>query len=267
VELAVALLGLTSLTAEVEVAFERGLVGGGNELADFESDIAYALEHPNAPWQDDNDYVSFDDTIGELSEFAGGGDEDEFDFEAGDAGSRTSGTVVNPLRHVGRNDPCPCGSGKKFKKCCLNVLPAPTAVSETVSENLDDELYRYEYDPLDAPDPDEWQALDEQERISAVEAYHRRERIRLPNATVHATLHVIGENQIALGDETPAQRTLERLMAEGLDRHDAIHAIGSELMMHMSALLSGGPVDSSDPNKPYYAALERLTARKWLRTG
>jgi uncharacterized protein YecA (UPF0149 family) len=27
--------------------------------------------------------------------------------------------VRNPLRNVGRNDPCPCGSGKKFKKCCL----------------------------------------------------------------------------------------------------------------------------------------------------
>ena len=26
---------------------------------------------------------------------------------------------VNPLRDVGRNDPCPCGSGKKYKKCCL----------------------------------------------------------------------------------------------------------------------------------------------------
>jgi len=23
-------------------------------------------------------------------------------------------------KHVGRNDPCPCGSGKKFKKCCMN---------------------------------------------------------------------------------------------------------------------------------------------------
>ena len=23
---------------------------------------------------------------------------------------------------VGRNDPCPCGSGKKFKKCCLGVI-------------------------------------------------------------------------------------------------------------------------------------------------
>lgn len=22
---------------------------------------------------------------------------------------------------IGRNDPCPCGSGKKYKKCCLNV--------------------------------------------------------------------------------------------------------------------------------------------------
>ena len=27
--------------------------------------------------------------------------------------------AVNPLKGVGRNDPCPCGSGKKFKKCCL----------------------------------------------------------------------------------------------------------------------------------------------------
>jgi uncharacterized protein YecA (UPF0149 family) len=23
-------------------------------------------------------------------------------------------------QNVGRNDPCPCGSGKKFKKCCLH---------------------------------------------------------------------------------------------------------------------------------------------------
>jgi len=23
---------------------------------------------------------------------------------------------------VGRNEPCPCGSGKKFKRCCLNSI-------------------------------------------------------------------------------------------------------------------------------------------------
>ena len=27
--------------------------------------------------------------------------------------------AINPFRHVGRNDPCPCGSGKKAKRCCL----------------------------------------------------------------------------------------------------------------------------------------------------
>jgi len=26
---------------------------------------------------------------------------------------------------IGRNDPCPCGSGKKFKKCCINKPPLP----------------------------------------------------------------------------------------------------------------------------------------------
>ncbi|UMY17693.1 DUF1186 domain-containing protein [Methylobacterium organophilum] len=29
--------------------------------------------------------------------------------------------VTNPYKGVGRNDPCPCGSGKKYKKCCLEA--------------------------------------------------------------------------------------------------------------------------------------------------
>ena len=28
--------------------------------------------------------------------------------------------IVRETPKVGRNDPCPCGSGKKYKKCCLN---------------------------------------------------------------------------------------------------------------------------------------------------
>ncbi|MBR6898147.1 MAG: SEC-C domain-containing protein [Lachnospiraceae bacterium] len=31
---------------------------------------------------------------------------------------RSSTTIVKPKK-IGRNDPCPCGSGKKFKACCL----------------------------------------------------------------------------------------------------------------------------------------------------
>ena len=30
-----------------------------------------------------------------------------------------------PRERVGRNDPCPCGSGKKFKKCCMGLGGSP----------------------------------------------------------------------------------------------------------------------------------------------
>ena len=30
---------------------------------------------------------------------------------------KKSGTIVKPHK-IGRNDPCPCGSGKKYKLCC-----------------------------------------------------------------------------------------------------------------------------------------------------
>ncbi|NLI83195.1 MAG: preprotein translocase subunit SecA [Deltaproteobacteria bacterium] len=36
----------------------------------------------------------------------------------GPAGEGSPGPAVKRNRKVGRNDPCPCGSGKKYKKCC-----------------------------------------------------------------------------------------------------------------------------------------------------
>jgi len=39
--------------------------------------------------------------------------------QTGAAGAaKAKGPVVRSGPKVGRNDPCPCGSGKKFKKCC-----------------------------------------------------------------------------------------------------------------------------------------------------
>jgi len=43
-----------------------------------------------------------------------------FDADEEDEGEPST-PAANPNRNVGRNDPCPCGSGKKFKKCCLGV--------------------------------------------------------------------------------------------------------------------------------------------------
>jgi preprotein translocase subunit SecA len=41
----------------------------------------------------------------------------ELQFIGGDSTSSRQKTVVRSTK-VGRNDPCPCGSGKKYKKCC-----------------------------------------------------------------------------------------------------------------------------------------------------
>jgi hypothetical protein len=39
-----------------------------------------------------------------------------------DDGSVRGETFRKRYTDVNRNDPCPCGSGKKFKKCCMDVI-------------------------------------------------------------------------------------------------------------------------------------------------
>lgn len=38
---------------------------------------------------------------------------------------------------IGRNDPCPCGSGKKYKNCCLrkDTMSVPEQIRYAVKEN------------------------------------------------------------------------------------------------------------------------------------
>ena len=54
----------------------------------------------------------FDDVIGSLADWPWPDDDEDLEEPAAEP-------YINPLRHVGRNDPCPCGSGKKFKNCHL----------------------------------------------------------------------------------------------------------------------------------------------------
>jgi preprotein translocase subunit SecA len=37
-----------------------------------------------------------------------------------DSLERKPAPILRLEQKVGRNDPCPCDSGKKYKKCCLN---------------------------------------------------------------------------------------------------------------------------------------------------
>ena len=120
---AIALLGLRDLVPLVDSAFrEDRIPKDWIDRPQFEEDLAEAERAP-----DDIDRLTqanlgyIEDVLVSLNWARG--TEDVFDEDGEDAPwtdfAYPSEPVRNPWRHVGRNDPCPCGSGKKFKKCCL----------------------------------------------------------------------------------------------------------------------------------------------------
>ncbi|SRR5712691_575609 len=121
---------------------------------------------------------------------------------------------------------------------------------------------------MDTYDPDtplrgaDWLEIDEGERLELVSSYHRRKKIRLPNAQLHSVIHVVVENQLALGEEAVV-RTLARLQAEGLGRHDALHAIGSVLAVDLYELMRESLASSDDTYVRYLERLEKITAKNW----
>ena len=119
-----------------------------------------------------------------------------------------------------------------------------------------------QYDANEHPDPDTWLELDETERIDLVIDYHRRTGVQLENSEHHAIAHVVVENQVALGEATPVPETLNRLMDEGLDRHDAVHAIGS-ILMGIVFDAAHDQDDGGDVNAKYNQGLAMLTAAGW----
>ena len=121
----------------------------------------------------------------------------------------------------------------------------------------------YRYRPRRPPDPAMWLSLDEQDRIGLVEAFHRSERIELPNAKVHAAFHVIVENQIAEAHD-PVVRAIDRLAGEGLDRHECIHAVAWVLSQQFySAAKSEHDEAKANVQSQYDSAVERLSAASW----
>jgi preprotein translocase subunit SecA len=58
------------------------------------------------------------DAVGGGASVAGGGEMAAAAAQAQGEGAVKVKTIVREAARVGRNDPCPCGSGKKYKKCC-----------------------------------------------------------------------------------------------------------------------------------------------------
>ena len=128
-------------------------------------------------------------------------------------------------------------------------------------DELDDET---DYDPDVGPDPAHWLALEEGQRLRQATDYHERYDALLAEPQVHAAIHVMIENQIAMGDETPAREALERLMAEGLSRHEAVHALGSVFTEMIVGAANDKEAEGSQADA-YNDAIARITAEDWRR--
>jgi hypothetical protein len=122
---AIAMLGLSELTILVKRAFDRRFIDPQwIEFKSFVRDLERAITHPGQPrYPYDNEFTIFGDTIEELSCWYGFSEEYQRRLkqisEDADLDLAVEQPYRNPLKGIGRNDRCPCGSGKKFKQCCL----------------------------------------------------------------------------------------------------------------------------------------------------
>jgi hypothetical protein len=126
---AVGVLGMTSLEGRVRAAFADERIDPtwcGEDY--FDKLLRDAIERPDDRTRLENEYMGYiEDVLAALGKFP----DQQDDSWDGDGVARFDGSrsdwmpgmpAHNPFRDVGRNDPCPCGSGKKFKKCCLATL-------------------------------------------------------------------------------------------------------------------------------------------------
>lgn len=117
------------------------------------------------------------------------------------------------------------------------------------------------YNPHQAPDPEEWLAMDETERLDLVVAFHRNTGFEMESLTAHSNIHVVVENQLA--EKIPeVLAAYRKLRQKKVDRHSAIHAIGavvSELIFNAGKGIDMG----SDPNAYYHRLLKKIKPSDW----
>ena len=102
-------------------------------------------------------------------------------------------------------------------------------------------------------------ALDEGKRVRLAQSFHATRKIRVPRLKLHAVIHVVVANQLAMGFG-PSCRALARLQKQGLSRHDAVHAICLIVMDFVHEGFNTTPEKAQSMQTRLNAALESLSA-------
>ena len=111
---------LIELLPVIKELFDKKYVG--QEINGPYEEVEQYLKNPSS-----GDYKKNIDNIFELYENIlktwAGYSEDEDDYVEADYLEEDEIQEPTVSIKIGRNDPCPCGSGKKYKKCCKDKLP------------------------------------------------------------------------------------------------------------------------------------------------
>ncbi len=129
-----------------EALFRRGLALSGDDASERDGALERLLPLLEGQGREEEARALAEEeeaargTGGDLAEELDAGEWTPFDGEPVEEDELDRGDVLIPAgpqqRRVGRNDPCPCGSGRKFKRCC----GARTAEPEVSELDLSHEL-------------------------------------------------------------------------------------------------------------------------------
>jgi len=106
------------LIGDIEQAYEEDLVNPGYiGFDEIKRDLAVGKDRVLARLAESSPHRLVDDTVAEMEWWAC------FHVEPNPSVARFAQSAPpvqfqRPNPKIGRNDPCPCGSGKKYKKCC-----------------------------------------------------------------------------------------------------------------------------------------------------
>lgn len=146
------------------------------------------------------------------------------------------------MKKISRNDSCPCGSGKKYKQCCMLKDEAVHMQAEQVKKQSQDQLTKYFSDAL---------ALHHQGQLE--EAWQRYQFV-LQQAPAHAdALNMSGVIAYQRGEFLQAGQLIRLSLQSNPDNAYALNNLASVLLSLGQAKEAYGYVQQALKRKPDHA--------------